>query len=72
MGLAAQSTDQYVDIATSLAQDPEGSVRLRNTLRQQTIASPLLDPANYAREIEGAFREMWRQRWVRKLEKQAK
>ena len=60
-------TDQYVDIATSLAQDPKRLVRLRNTLRQQTIASPLLDPAKYAQEIERAFREMWRQRCVRKI-----
>ena len=66
-GLVAQSPDEYVDIATSLAQDPQRLVRLRNTLRQQIIASPLLDPANYAREIERAFREMWRQRCGQKI-----
>ena len=66
-GLAAQSRDQYVDIATSLAHDPQRLVRLRATLRQQIIASPLLDPAKYAQEIERAFREMWRQRCVRKI-----
>ena len=65
--LAAQSRDQYVEIATSLAQDPQRLVDLRATLRQQIIASPLLDPAKYAQEIERAFREMWRQRCVRKI-----
>ncbi|MAI12349.1 MAG: hypothetical protein CBD27_12340 [Rhodospirillaceae bacterium TMED167] len=61
-GLAAHSLDEYVDIATALARDPQRLNRLRATLRRQIIASPLLDPATYAQEIEKAFREMWRRR----------
>ncbi len=66
-GLAAHSHDQYVEIATSLAQDSQRLARLRTTLRQQIFSSPLLDSATYAREIERAFREMWRKRCGQKI-----
>ena len=67
-GLAARSYGEYVEIATKLAQDPERLIRLRATLRPKIVASPLLDPAAYAQEIEKAFGEMWRQRCGQKIE----
>lgn len=56
----AHSEDEYVAIARSLASDPERLARLRRELRPRLEASPLFDHAGFTRELEAAFREMWR------------
>ena len=58
--LAATTAEQFVEIAISLANDPPRLRRLRETLRPRMIASPLMDADRFARNIEQAFREMWR------------
>jgi len=60
--LAAQTPEQYVQIAVSLAGDLERLSRLRATLRQRLLASPLCDAPRYAAHLEAAYREMW-QAW---------
>jgi predicted O-linked N-acetylglucosamine transferase (SPINDLY family) len=58
--LLAQSEDQYIDIAVNLASDLPRLEQLRSTLRQRMSQSPLMDAKSLARDIENAYREMWR------------
>jgi protein O-GlcNAc transferase len=58
--LIAQSAEEYVAKAISLADDPERLARLRGGLREQMAQSPLCDGARFARSLEAAYREMWR------------
>lgn len=60
--LVAQTEDNYVDIATKLAGDVLRLVELRATLRSRMEASVLMDAVHFARQIEEAYRAMWR-RW---------
>jgi predicted O-linked N-acetylglucosamine transferase (SPINDLY family) len=60
--LAASTPEQYVKIAAALAIDLPRLTHLRSTLRDRMRASPLMDAAAFARDIESAYREIWR-RW---------
>jgi len=60
--LAAETPEQFVTIATTLAGDLPRLARLRSTLRERLLRSPLTDSKSFARGIEDAYRRMWR-RW---------
>jgi predicted O-linked N-acetylglucosamine transferase (SPINDLY family) len=60
--LCARSTADYVEIAARLATDAPRRAALRSDLRRRMAASPLCDGAGFTRELEAAFRQMWR-RW---------
>jgi len=60
--LLAHSEDEYVDIAGRLAHDLPSLADLRRTLRPRMEASVLMDGSRFVRNIESAYREMWR-RW---------
>ncbi len=60
--LVAEDAEQYVRIAAELAQDLSRLSTLRATLRERMQASPLTDARRFARNVEAAYREMWR-RW---------
>jgi predicted O-linked N-acetylglucosamine transferase (SPINDLY family) len=60
--LMARSEDEYVEIATQLAGDLPRLAELRRTLRQRMESSVLMDGPHFARNIEAAYRAMWR-RW---------
>lgn len=60
--LIAQTPEQYVQIATALANDIPRLTELRSSLRQRMKSSPLMDPPRFARSIEAAYRKMW-QTW---------
>ena len=60
--LVASSLEHFVRIAAELAHDLPRLIRLRATLRNRLRASPLMDAPRFARNIEAAYREMWR-RW---------
>jgi predicted O-linked N-acetylglucosamine transferase (SPINDLY family) len=62
--LVASSSEQYVDIAARLANDTARLQTLRTSLRQRMAASPLLDFVGFTRNLEAAYREMWRA-WCR-------
>jgi len=61
--LQALSTDnptQFLHIANSLASDLPSLSTLRSTLRQRMLNSPLTDAHSFTRDIESAYRQMWR------------
>jgi len=60
--LVAHDSDTYVRLALELAQDVERLRELRAGLRDRLRASPLLNASSFARNVEAAYREMWR-RW---------
>lgn len=59
--LVAFTEDQYVDIATQLANDLPRLNGLRATLRKRMEKSVLMDGPHFARQIEACYRSMWRQ-----------
>jgi predicted O-linked N-acetylglucosamine transferase (SPINDLY family) len=56
----AESTEQYAQIACSLAGDPSRLDDLRSQLRQRMAGSPLMNAKQFAAEVEAALRWMWR------------
>jgi predicted O-linked N-acetylglucosamine transferase (SPINDLY family) len=58
--LIAEAPEQYVQIAADLARDLPRLAELRRTLRGRMEASPLMDAPRFARNIEAAYRQMWR------------
>ena len=58
--LIARTPEQYVKIATNLARDMPRLAELRRTLRARMKASPLMDAPRFARNVEAAYRQMWR------------
>jgi len=59
--LAAFSEDDYVRIATQLAGDFPRMSELRSSLRYRMENSVLMDAPRFTRDIEAAYRGMWRQ-----------
>jgi protein O-GlcNAc transferase len=60
-GLVASSGDRYVDIAAELATDLARLESLRRQLRTSVARSPLSDASRFTRNLEAAYRTMWRQ-----------
>ena len=58
--LVAESAEDYIRIAAGLAADVGGLEALREGLRSRLLASPLTSPVILTRDIEAAYREMWR------------
>ncbi len=60
--MIAQTPQQYVEIAVSLAKDLPRLAELRRQLRPRMRVSPLMDAPRFARDIESMYRQMW-QNW---------
>jgi len=58
--LIAATPDEYVAIATSRARDLPRLGDMRRSLRARLEASPLCDGPRFTRNIEAAYRDMWR------------
>jgi len=58
--LVAASDDDYVRIATGLARDTQRRAELRAGLRGRMKESALCDGRTLTRQVEKAYREMWR------------
>lgn len=63
--LVACTEEDYVRIATRLAGDLPRLAELRRTLRPHMEKSVLMDAPRFARQIESAYRAMWR-KWCAK------
>jgi protein O-GlcNAc transferase len=57
--LIANSVEEYLEIALTLARNPRRLDDLRRTLRLRIATSPLCDGRAFARKMEAAFRTMW-------------
>jgi predicted O-linked N-acetylglucosamine transferase (SPINDLY family) len=60
--LIAVTPEEYITAAVKLASDLEVLSVLRSRLRQLMLASPLCDGKAFTRDLEAAYRIMWR-RW---------
>jgi predicted O-linked N-acetylglucosamine transferase (SPINDLY family) len=58
--LVADSEDDYVEIAARLASDRARLRALQGGLRARMLASPLLDAPGFMRDLEQAYRALWR------------
>jgi predicted O-linked N-acetylglucosamine transferase (SPINDLY family) len=58
----ARTAQEYVVIATRLGCDLPRLNELRQSLRERMKRSPLMDAASLTRRVEGAYRQMWRER----------
>lgn len=52
--------DQYVAIATQLASNIEALNHIRQNLRHEVETSPVMDEIGFARKVERAYRQFWR------------
>ena len=60
--LIADSETAYVEKAVALAADGARRAGLRRRLRHAMAASSLCDAPSFARDLEAAYRGMWRHR----------
>jgi predicted O-linked N-acetylglucosamine transferase (SPINDLY family) len=58
--LAATTKDQFVQVAADLAMDLPRLQQLRSSLRQRLRESPLMDARGYIRNLEAAYRQIWK------------
>lgn len=59
----AESWDDYISKAISLANDRQELKQMRSTLRNQMLNAPVCDGKRFGAHLSVAFREMWKQ-WV--------
>jgi predicted O-linked N-acetylglucosamine transferase (SPINDLY family) len=59
--LIASTQDDYLAIARGLAADLPRLAALRRDLRKRMRASPLTDRDRFMRNLEGAYRNIWRE-----------
>jgi predicted O-linked N-acetylglucosamine transferase (SPINDLY family) len=57
--LIAHAPEEFVKIAVQLANDLPRLAEMRKMLRGRMNASPLMDAARFARDVEQAFGKMW-------------
>jgi predicted O-linked N-acetylglucosamine transferase (SPINDLY family) len=62
--LIAYTPEQYVDICVKLASDTDYLKRLRASMRERMLASPLMDYVNFTHHLEAEYRKMW-EKWCR-------
>jgi protein O-GlcNAc transferase len=58
--LAAKTDDEFVKIAADLSHDLPRLTQMRARLRGRMKSSPLMDGMKFARNMESAYRQMWR------------
>lgn len=59
--LIAQTPEGYVDLSVRLASDLDSLATLRAHLREQMARSRLCDGTGFTRDLEAAYRELWKQ-----------
>lgn len=61
----APTADEYARLAVKLASEREALAGLRASLRRRMLQSPLMNEIRFVRDLEDAYRQMWRQRCER-------
>ncbi len=61
----AETPQQLVSNAVNLGEDLQQLIQIRATLRERLQQSPLMDGPRFARNVEFAYRTMWR-KWCRR------
>jgi len=56
----AATAEDYVRLAVDFGRDEPALVGLRKSLRQEMRQSPLMDEDRFVRDLEAAYRQMWR------------
>jgi predicted O-linked N-acetylglucosamine transferase (SPINDLY family) len=56
----ARTPDEYIQIAVTFANDLPRLGAIRAGMRDRLLASPLLDAKKYTRNLEAAYRQVWR------------
>ena len=62
--MVAETPERYLETAVSMAGIVPKTPDIRRNVRQALLSSPFLDEAGAVRDLEDAFRDMWR-RWCR-------
>ena len=62
--LIAQTPEQYLKVALYLAALVPNMPNLRRDVRQSMFSSPIMDEIGHVRDVENAYRDMWRA-WCR-------
>ena len=62
--LVARTPEQYLQIVVNFSADLSRLAELRQSLRRRMQDSPLMDAAAFTRDLEAAYRAMWRH-WCR-------
>jgi predicted O-linked N-acetylglucosamine transferase (SPINDLY family) len=57
----ASNPEDYVRLAAEYARDEARLVGLRKSLRERLRRSPLMNEERFVRDLEAAYRQMWRQ-----------
>jgi protein O-GlcNAc transferase len=63
----AKDEQRYIEIAVSLANEPQRIRELRGQLRAKLAESPLMDATGHVRNLEAAYRQFWHE-WLRERE----
>jgi len=63
--LIAKTWDEYVASAAKLAGDLQRLGELRRTMRERMRTSLIMDAPAFVRNVEAAYREMWR-KWCQR------
>ena len=58
--LIAHNIDEYIKIASDLANDRERLKKMRHNLRDRVKDSPIMNQQAFARNMEAAYHEMWK------------
>ncbi|MEK6771737.1 MAG: tetratricopeptide repeat protein [Pseudomonadota bacterium] len=58
--LVANTPEEYIDKTVRLATDLPRLGELRRSMRQRLLGSPLCNGAGFTRDLEAAYREMWK------------
>ena len=66
--LIAENIDEYIAKAVALANDRDRLRSIRHNLRDRVLASPLMDQKLFAKNMEDAYRAMWKKWCLTALE----
>ncbi len=58
--LVTHSLDGYEGLAVRLARNPGELAAIRKKLSQDRLTEPLFDTPRFARNLEGAYKQMWK------------